>query len=532
MGRGLGWSFAAALLGGLGCGAGEAPAPPPHIVVVLVDTLRADHTGLHGYRRDTTPHLERIAAEGLVLRRHLVNAPWTKPSVASILTGLHPSAHGARLGFHRGPAGQRNEVLSPALLTLPEALAARGYATFAWVTNAHLRGDWGFGQGYQVYAFARQPAARGTMPARDRAGIDFTLAALEQATGPTFVWTHLMGVHQYEAPAEHRVFRSDDPAPIPAAARQIWRVHRYPDLGSAVADYDNAIRAADAEVGRLFDAVRARWPGTVLVVTSDHGEEFHDHGGFAHGHTLYNELLWVPCVLWGPGVPRGAEVDGLTDSLDLFPTLLRLAGGEGGAGPGRPLIRDGAATAGKRETLAEHLPQTGPRQAALLRANGYKLIVSERPGGGAAAAVELYADGHRVEGRALDPSRHAAEVTREVSRRLAVVARALEAKHHPEEVAGFIMRCLFCMFAEDVGLLPDKCFSRLLETMRGREPTQLVPALETLWTDMDRGSPFSGIAANPYIAFFMRVPGPGTLTLTWIDDGGTTTVERVPLGVA
>jgi hypothetical protein len=101
----------------------------------------------------------------------------------------------------------------------------------------------------------------------------------------------------------------------------------------------------------------------------------------------------------------------------------------------------------------------------------------------------------------LDPSRHAAEVTREVSRRLAVVARALEARHHPEEVAGFIMRCLFCMFAEDVGLLPDKCFSKLLETMRGREPKQLVYALETLWTDMDRGAPFSGIAANPLLQF-------------------------------
>ena len=102
-----------------------------------------------------------------------------------------------------------------------------------------------------------------------------------------------------------------------------------------------------------------------------------------------------------------------------------------------------------------------------------------------------------IEPLSLDPSRHAAEVTREVSRRLAVVARALEAGgHDPEEVAGFIMRCLFCMFAEDVGLLPDSCFSNLLKTMRGREPKQLVHALETLWTEMDSGTPFSGIAAT------------------------------------
>jgi hypothetical protein len=103
---------------------------------------------------------------------------------------------------------------------------------------------------------------------------------------------------------------------------------------------------------------------------------------------------------------------------------------------------------------------------------------------------------------ALDPSRRAAEVTRAVSRRLAVIARALESEgHHPELVAGFLMRCLFSMFAEDVGLLPDKCFTKLLETMRGREPKQLVYALETLWTDMDRGTPFSGIAANPLLQF-------------------------------
>ena len=95
----------------------------------------------------------------------------------------------------------------------------------------------------------------------------------------------------------------------------------------------------------------------------------------------------------------------------------------------------------------------------------------------------------------LDPSKRAAEVTREVSRRLAVVARALETEGHPPKlVAGFLMRCLFCMFAEDVGLLPKGCFTSLLETLRGREPKQSVYALETLWAEMDRGVPFSSTA--------------------------------------
>jgi hypothetical protein len=102
----------------------------------------------------------------------------------------------------------------------------------------------------------------------------------------------------------------------------------------------------------------------------------------------------------------------------------------------------------------------------------------------------------------LDPSRRAAEVTRVVSRHLAFVARALENKgYHPELVAGFLMRCLFCMFAEDVGLLPEKCFTKLLETMRGREPQQFVHALQTLWGEMDRGAPFSRFADDRLLQF-------------------------------
>jgi hypothetical protein len=107
-----------------------------------------------------------------------------------------------------------------------------------------------------------------------------------------------------------------------------------------------------------------------------------------------------------------------------------------------------------------------------------------------------------TEPMSLDPSRHAAEVTRAVSERLAVVARALEKDGHPPElVAAFLMRCLFSMFAEDIGLLPAGCFTRLLETMRGREPKQLVHALGTLWSDMNRGTPFSGIAGHPLLQF-------------------------------
>ena len=159
-----------------------------------------------------------------------------------------------------------------------------------------------------------------------------------------------MAVHQYESPPAARLFTSKARTPIALDARQRWRVEKYGSLEKAVDAYDNAVVFTDRLVGELFNAIAARFPDTLLIVTSDHGEEFFDHGGYEHGLTLYNEVLWVPCVLWGPGVPRG-EVAEVTDSLDLLPTIAAAAGTSLPAPAGPCPLRSRGSRAGEGREL-------------------------------------------------------------------------------------------------------------------------------------------------------------------------------------
>jgi arylsulfatase A-like enzyme len=353
--------------------------PPPNIVIVLVDTLRADHTSVHGYARDTTPHLRRIAQEGLVLRSHLANAPWTKPSVASLITGLHPSAHGSRTGeFSKAEKIQtlreqgRNpsiEILSEKNTTLAELLKAGGYRTAAYVSNVHLTPKFGYAQGYDKYVYT---------PWRpDKETIQATIDSLRENDEPTFVWCHLMAVHQYDSPPESRTFEPATHTPIDTTAAQYRRVEKYDSLESAVAAYDNSIAYTDSLIGELFDYISNVEPNTILIVTSDHGEEFFEHGGFEHVRTLYNELLHIPFIAWGPGIPN-AVTHGLTDSIDVLPTLLNLVDIDSpGDLLGEILFTKSQVTEGKRESFAEKHHRDDVERFAL-SFEGRKVILNRR----------------------------------------------------------------------------------------------------------------------------------------------------------
>jgi choline-sulfatase len=411
------WSVGMALLGSVGwvaaAGGGATRAETrPNVVIVLVDTLRADHTSLYGYGRKTTPHLERVAAEGLVLRNFFVNAPWTKPSVGSFFTGLHPSAHGSRVGqFEEIETGTpRIETLSSKLTTLAERLLEAGYSTNAFVTNCHMTPKFGYDQGFETYLFQPDGANREWVCAADRAAVQWTIDALKSARRrPVFVWCHLMAVHQYASPTRAEAFVGLGNTPIDRSAPMQERMARYERLEDAVADYDNAIAYDDYLIGKLFDYVSASRPNTILVVASDHGEEFYDHGGFSHGGTLYNELLRCPCVIWGPGAPTG-EIAGLSSSVDLLPTILELVGmAPDPQLPGKALVRQGRPTQGKEEVFAEKHHNGSTRQYALIR-EGKKLIVSEEKSTGK-ETLELYDDGLGIETqpRAVSENREVAD---------------------------------------------------------------------------------------------------------------------------
>ena len=400
-GRGLSagvtlWVAATILAASTGCDGG--PPSKPNLILVLVDTLRADHTSVYGYERDTTPSLRRIAEEGLVFRSHFANAPWTKPSVASIVTGLHPSAHGSREGQFDSlrhiaklkAAGEnpRVDVLSPKLLTMGEILQQAGYKTKAFVRNYHLTPEFGYDHGYDEYHFV---PGKHDDAATMRACID----ALRGESDPVFVWCHLMAVHDYKSPRELHKFKPDGATPINRKAPQSGRVKAYKHLEDVVAAYDNSILFDDSLIGELFDSVKRKDPETVIAVTSDHGEEFYEHGGFEHVHTLYNELLRVPLVLWGPGVPPG-NVEGLTDSIDVLPTLLQVLGIETEHQfPGKAFADPAEWRQGKAESFSEQHHRGPFRRYALIRGET-KLILSINKRNGK-RRLEFYRDRRAIE---------------------------------------------------------------------------------------------------------------------------------------
>ena len=304
-------------------GAEKTPTSQPHVVFIVIDTLRYDHTSLAGYHRNTTPALKRIADQGLNIENHFSNAPWTKASVATMLTGLLPGAHGAQWGSKKVSRGRKVDILPAGFVTLPEVLQQHGYRTHSFMTNVTLTASLGYAQGFDQYLI-RSASLRGDLQAVER-----TKLALNSAKGPTFVWCHLMAVHNYSSPPEQKKFVPETQTPIEKSAyfgAQLIKKYRPASHEEAIASYDGAVVFVDRLVEDLTSFIREKHPNTLVVITSDHGEEFFEHGGYLHARTLYNELLRVPLVLVGPGIPRGGSVARLTDHADLFATVLDYLG--------------------------------------------------------------------------------------------------------------------------------------------------------------------------------------------------------------
>jgi arylsulfatase A-like enzyme len=337
-----------AALAVLAAGCRRAPAPA-NLVLVTVDTLRADHTTPYGYDRETTPVLARLAREGVRVDQAYAPMATTGPSHAALLTSRYPLS----LGYLRN--GQR---LDEAHLTLAERLHAAGYRTSAFVSSFVLDRRLGFAQGFGTYdcRFERERATA-TMerweghivPAGfDRRANETTDAALAWLARrgkdrPFFLWVHYFDPHHpYAPPAPYdRRF-----APPPADTGLPRR---------AVALYDGEIAFTDHQLGRLLGAIDAEGPAarTLVVVTADHGEGLMQHGHMGHGLHLYEEAVRVPLVFRWPGsLPAGTVLPGPVEHVDLVPTVLDLLGvprgGEGIEGQSlAAALRGQAGTAGR-----------------------------------------------------------------------------------------------------------------------------------------------------------------------------------------
>lgn len=291
------------------------------VIVYLVDTLRKDHLGCYGYGKPTSPHVDAFAREATLFRNAVAQSSWTRPSVASMLTGLLPRTHGVN---------RRPDALSQEAVTLAEMLRDRGFRTAAFVTNANVHRSFGFGQGFEEYRLT--PHGRDTAENLNA----LTAGWLDQVgEAPFFLFLHTIEPHTpYQPPPQFRQrFAPDVPEEL-GRVRVLKELNRgaRPVTPALVRDltalYDAEIAANDAAFGALVALLKARglWGSTAVVFLSDHGEEFHDHGGWEHGRTLHTEMLDVPLIVRLPGVGEGRAVDRLAQHIDLVPTLLDALG--------------------------------------------------------------------------------------------------------------------------------------------------------------------------------------------------------------
>jgi arylsulfatase A-like enzyme len=318
---------ALALLGALatpGCGAPTDAPAPPNVVLVTLDTLRADHLGLYGYFRDTSPNLDRLAAESIVFERCLAPAAVTLPSHLSLLTATHPLEHGV---FGNLAHGARSFAVSPRLRSFAEFLGEQGYARAAFVSAAPLKQWSGIQRGFDPYDV---PSGR------TRRADETTTRAIawlaRPAPEPFLLWIHYFDPHHpYEPPPG---FAERFAADAAAAERHLAEL-RVPLLAhttrgdpvhtrEALDAYDGEVLFTDREIGRLLEALRARdlLERSALVVVGDHGEGLGQHGVTWHGG-VWDEHLRVPLLMRVPGqAPR--RVEALASIEDVLPTLLAM----------------------------------------------------------------------------------------------------------------------------------------------------------------------------------------------------------------
>jgi arylsulfatase A-like enzyme len=307
---------------------GCAPAAPPaSVLLITVDTLRADHLGCYGYPRSTSPRIDALARQGVLFEKAYATVPRTTQSVASLLTGLYPKHHLARGLFSGLPAGNA---------TLAEILKEQGYATWAVVSNIFLAPGKGFEQGFDTYSNPR-----------DRFEGDSSTQITDEALGklhaagsrPFFLWAHYLDPHWTYAPKGEFATQFDPNYQPTQAMRELQEgkfqkgdIIFHNDLSAGdrrhmEALYDGEIAQVDAQIGRLLDgipdAVRLR---LLIVVASDHGESLCEHDYcYAHGETLYDDTLRVPLILALPGkISPGQRFAGNVSLMDVTPTVLRL----------------------------------------------------------------------------------------------------------------------------------------------------------------------------------------------------------------
>lgn len=303
----------------------------PNVLLISIDTLRPDRLGCYGHNRPTSPNIDALARRGVLFENAYSTAPWTLPGHMSIFTSLYPSFHkldhNSRLGTVR---------LDDSEQTLTELLKGAGFRTASFVTHPFLAADWGFGRGFDLYVRKVRRAEENTERALQ--WFEWHLYHERRGLEPSgfFLFLHYIDPHEsYNAPPPylHR-FTGDYQGKLKPHEHLVTMFHEKPfpseaDYQFALALYDGEINYVDNQIGRVHEALaEAGWlDSTVIVLTSDHGEEFKDHGSMGHKWTLYQEQLRVPLIIsYPPRFAAGRTIADRASLLDIHPTLMGLLG--------------------------------------------------------------------------------------------------------------------------------------------------------------------------------------------------------------
>jgi arylsulfatase len=322
-----------ALICAWSCGCGPARTPRPNILFLLVDSLRADHLGFAGYHRPTSPCLDSLAAHGAAFTSCTAQAPYTQASVPSLLTGRYPTSafHLTEVAVPEASRRLSASLLGEEVLSIPALLRPLGYLSAMISASTLLK--------YRVLGLVEQFDYHDTNIEcmRDDCAERINELVLRWLTRtkeePWFCYVHYMDAHDpYSAPPEYSARFSASSGVLPDPEYP-W-MHRARDgppdpeeLAHIIGMYDAEIAYVDAQICRLLRVMRGLQltNDLLVIVASDHGEEFYEHGSFTHGHSLYEEQTRCPLILAWPGhVPAGVRVECYVENVDIVPTLLDL----------------------------------------------------------------------------------------------------------------------------------------------------------------------------------------------------------------
>ena len=352
--RGLSLTVAAVVLATGGCGdrAGDASRSKslgeskPNILLITIESIRADHVGCYGYDRPVTPHIDALARQATRYSRAYSVTSWTLTSHASMFTGLYPTAHQVL-----GPTDR----LGDAYITIAEFLAPVGYQRAAVVSGPYLSRKHNLNQGFGVYVDSPitpggdKAAAEDITNAKVEAAVNDFLRHQRSTSRPFFLFVYVWDPHYdyIPPPPFDRRFVPESAEPIDVTNYEIGGVvteeATSEQMDYVIAQYDGEIACTDAMLGRFWATLQelGLWDSTAILLTADHGESFFEHGTKGHKNDLYVESLHVPLIVKAPNQKTARVDDRLVNLIDLHPTILELAGVD--PGPtihGRSLLAD------------------------------------------------------------------------------------------------------------------------------------------------------------------------------------------------